>query len=246
MQTEQLDLQPVARDMERRQLTEMQLLQIALQNNAAIDVIERIAALVKDAKAQRAEEEFNEAMNASQSAVKLVIPDQKNTQIGKWYDSYKALDEAIRPIYLQHGFSLSFGFADAAPGYVRVICYVSRGSHTRTYQSADFPADGSGPKGGGVLTPENATTGAGSRARRQLLKFIFNIVVDDDAGQMDQDEKRERVAHFPKCQTISELFEHFKNCYLEAEKVGDVRAQIEFSEARDKRKKEIQDARTKS
>lgn len=238
--TAQLDLQPVAAEMVRRPLTELEMLQLALNNNAAIDVIERIAALVKDARAERAAEEFNVAMNKAQAAVQMVIPDLKNDQANKKYESYKALDAAIRPIYLQQGFSLSFGFGDAAPGFVRVICHVTRGSHTRMYQGADYPADGSGPKGGGVLTPENATTGAASRGRRQLLKFIFNIVVGEEDIGTTFGELAERLEWIENCRTLPELSKVYKAAANEALDKADKNALRILKEAKAKKEKQLQ------
>lgn len=236
----QIVLPQITEQMEKHEsLTEMQLLQIALRDKASIDVIERIAALVREAKAQRAAEEFNDAMCAAQAQVKLVIPDQTNELIKKKFESYKALDAAIRPIYLQNGFSLSFGFGDAPQGFVRVVCHVSRGSHSRLYQGPDYPADGSGPKGGGVLTPENATTGAASRGRRQLLKFIFNIVVGEEDNGATFGELAERLDWIDNCRTLPELKKVYSAAANEALDRADKNALKVLKEAKAKKEQEL-------
>lgn len=227
-------------DVKDQPLTPIRLLQLALQNNAAIDVIERLAALERDARAEQAAEEFNEAMNKAQAAVQMVIPDLKNDQANKKYESYKALDKEIRPIYLQHGFSLSFGFGDAPTGFVRVICHVTRGSHTRMYQGPDYPADGSGPKGGGVLTPENATTGAASRGRRQLLKFIFNIVVGEEDTGTTFGELAERLEWIENCRTLPELKKVYLAAANEALDKADKNALKVLKAAKEKKEQQLQ------
>lgn len=176
----QIDLS-VAAQMEKRQGAPMELLRIALENNAAIDVIERLAALQEKAMARDAEMQFNLAMNAAQAEIVRVAPDLQNTETHSKYASYAALDRVVRPVYIRHGFSLSFDTADAPfPEYVRTICYVShRDGHTRRYQ-ADIPADGKGPKGGAVMTKTHATGSGMSYGARYLLKYIFNVCVGED------------------------------------------------------------------
>ena len=233
--------------MPMRQPSMMQLLQIALEKESGIDVIERLAALQERAMAREAALEFNEAMTAVQQEIQTVVPDLDLPKGGKKYESFMALNRAVRPVYTKHGFSLSFGTASCPlPDHVRVTCDVSKGAHTKPYQ-VDISCDGKGAKGGDVMTTADAEAAAMSRGRRYLVKMIFNIAVDnEDSGGMDKDELAERIAYFKKCHTVAEVFDHFKASYVEAEKAKDVKAQIALSEAKDNRKKELQDARAKS
>src|SRR4051812_38846074 len=110
--------------------TPMDLLSVALNNNAAIDVIERLAALQEKALAREAEYQFNEAMSRVQKEVLMVAPDLQNPQTHSKYASYAAIDKVVRPVYTREGLSLSFDTGDAPNAdCVRVVCYVSRGSH---------------------------------------------------------------------------------------------------------------------
>src|SRR5271156_1978567 len=61
-------------------ITMMTLLDRALQNHAAIDVIERLAALQEKAMHRQDEIDFNTAMNAAQAEIGRVAPDLKNSQ----------------------------------------------------------------------------------------------------------------------------------------------------------------------
>jgi hypothetical protein len=159
----------------------------ATDPNASVEKIERLMALWERGEARKAEGLFNAAMATAQKAMKSVAADAYNPQTKSKYASYEALDRALRPIYTEHGFGLSFDSGDGAPDlHVRVLCYVTHGGgHSRTYK-LDMPADGKGAKGGDVMTKTHATGSAMSYGQRYLLKMIFNIAVgegDDDGNR---------------------------------------------------------------
>lgn len=196
----------------------MQLLQIALQNHAAIDVIERLAALQEKAMDRDAEMQFTEAMNAAQSELGRVAPDLENPQTKSKYASYAALDRKIRPVYVKHGFSLSFDSGDCPlPDHVKVICYVSHhAGHTRKYSAPPMPADGKGAKGGDVMTKSHATGAAMSYGARYLLKFIFNIAVgeeDADGNEASNGELAEQIEWLSNASDLDELKKLFRHAY---------------------------------
>lgn len=157
--------------------------QLARGGNAPanIDTIERLMALRERETAQVREQAFNAAMTLAQSEMRPVAADANNPQTRSKYASYLALDRAMRPIYTQHGFGLSFNTEPAtSPDFIRVICDVShRDGHTRRYQ-VDMPADGKGAKGGDVMTKTHAVGAAMTYGQRYLLKMIFNIAIGED------------------------------------------------------------------
>lgn len=164
----------------------------------AIDVekFERFMVMWERERARKAEAAFDIAMNAAQKAIKPVAADSRNSQTNSDYASYEALDTKIRPVYTEHGFGLSFDTGDAPrENEVRVLCYVTRGGHKRTYK-IDMPADGKGAKGGDVMTRTHATGAAVTYGKRYLLTMIFNIAIgekDDDgnrAGRTQQDKPK--------------------------------------------------------
>lgn len=150
-----------------------------------IDKMERLIAMQERVQARDAEMAFSKALNAAQSEMRPIAANASNPQTKSRYASYDKLDRVLRPIYTQHGFSLSFDEGDSPkPDHVRVICYVSHcDGHTRTYHR-DMPADGKGAKGGDVMTKTHAAGAAGSYGARYLLKGIFNVSVgeEDDDG----------------------------------------------------------------
>jgi len=223
--------------------TPMDLLAVALQKEAAIDVIERLAALQEKAMLRDAEMQFNDAMNVAQSELGRVAPNLENPQTHSRYASYAALDKVIRPIYVKHGFSLSFDTGDCPhPDMVRVVCYVShRAGHTRTYRT-DMPADGKGAKGGDVMTKTHATGAAMSYGSRYLLKSIFNIAVgedDSDGNSPVFEEISERIEWLNNCSTPEELKRVFGAAYKEVKASKDAHAEKRLINTYEQKKKDF-------
>jgi hypothetical protein len=192
----------------------MDLLSLALQKDAAIDVIERLAALQEKAQNRDAEMQFNEALTQCQAEAKLVINDSDKTGPGgKRWTTYKALDREMRPIYLRNGFSVSFGSAECnISGYIMVTCHVShRAGHTRVYQ-LPMDASGEGAKGGGAMSKPHAILAAMEYGRRCLLKSIFNLVTGEE-DVVTNGELQERVEWIQNASTPEELTKLYKDAY---------------------------------
>ena len=164
--------------------TILQVIQNAATNpDVDIEKMERLMAMHERLTAKQAEASFNKAMTQAQSEAPQIFKDKKNSQTHSSYASYEAMDKILRPIYVKHGFSLSFDTGpDPLEGCIRVLCYVSHtDGHSKTY-SCDMPADGKGAKGGDVMTKTHAAGSGMSYGQRYLLKMIFNIAFSDDDG----------------------------------------------------------------
>jgi hypothetical protein len=168
---------------------------LASDPNVSAEKIERLVALVERAQAKRAETAFNAAMSSAQKEMRRVAADAENPQTRSKYASYAALDRALRPIYTEHDFGLSFDTGETVREQeVRVLCYVTHaGGHSRTYH-IDMPSDGKGARGGDVMTRTHATGSAASYGMRYLLKMIFNVAIgeDDDDGNRASAPRQER------------------------------------------------------
>lgn len=169
---------------EPKALTPMEMMAQVLQTQNpkdAVEVVKELAKLQMEMQRVDAEVEFNKALAGCQSEVRLVVSDSEIAGPGgKKWATYKALDKEIRPIYLRHDFSLSFGSVPStAPDQIIVTCHVSRGLHTRLYQ-LPMDASGKGAQGGGALAKPHAILAAMEYGRRCLLKSIFNIVTGDE------------------------------------------------------------------
>lgn len=145
-----------------------------------MDKMERLLLMYERIKARDAETAFNEALVECQRQVGRIAADAYNSQTKSNYPTYAKLDKVLRPIYTERGFAISYDTADTdKPDTVRVVAYVSRGAHTRTYK-VDMPADGKGAKGGDVMTKTHATGAAMSYGMRYLLKGIFNVAIGEE------------------------------------------------------------------
>ena len=158
---------------------------LARDPNTSVEKIERLMGLWERNEGRLAENAFNKAMSEAQAEMEPISADATNPQTHSRYASYAQLDRALRPIYTQHGFGLSFDTGETPlETHVRVCCKVTHiGGFARDYH-LDMPADGKGAKGGDVMTKTHATGSALSYGMRYLLKMIFNVAVgeDDDDG----------------------------------------------------------------
>lgn len=226
-------------------MTPMRLLEIALQNSAGIEIIERLKAIQDDEIRRRQEIEFNQAMNLAQERIGRIAADKDNSQTHSRYASYAALDRVIRPVYTAHGFALSFDTEESTkPEHVKVVCYIThRGGH-KEKRAIDMPTDGKGAKGGDVMTKTHATGSAMRYGMRYLLTLIFNVAVGEDndgngAPRMDDLAVDEYLEAIKGSANLDELLTNYKEAYVKAGNAGDLAAQKAFIAAKDARKREL-------
>jgi hypothetical protein len=164
----------------------IQMIERAARDPAVdIDKMQRLLDMKEKMELRVAEQAFNDAMRIAQEKMRPIATDSDNSQTKSKYASYAALDRAVRKIYTDAGFSLSFDAGEGAPSdTVRVVCFVSCAGYTRQYH-VDMPADGKGAKGGDVMTKTHAAGSAFTYGQRYLLKLIFNLAIgaDDDGNK---------------------------------------------------------------
>ena len=146
-----------------------------------VEKLQKLIEMQEHILARNAEQAFNEAMTEAQKEMRPIAADAANPQTRSKYASYAQLDRALRPIYTNHGFGVSYDTTDPTlPEHIRVLAYVTHsGGHARTYR-VDMPNDGKGAKGGDVMTKTHATGAAMSYGMRYLLKMIWNVAVGED------------------------------------------------------------------
>lgn len=230
-------------------LTSENLLHIALENNAAIDVIERLAALRREEREYRTQVAFDEALSRCQSKLSRISADSNNPQTNSRYASYAKIDSIVRPIYTAEGFSLAFTERDCpTPGKTRFVGLLSRAGCTREYVK-DMTPSTQGPRGNDVMTAIHADASADSYAKRYIVKDIFNIAIgeDDNDGNGNPDKPRipeNRVREFCErmnaCATKETLWNVYRAAYIEAERINDRNAIQAYIAAKDARKAAIQ------
>jgi hypothetical protein len=235
---------PLAVQEPQKLTTPMDLLALALSKDAAIDVIERLAALQEKAQAKAAEQSFFRDLHAAQQEVPKIEPNKEvKTNAGKLmykYASYEQLDKALRPIYLKYGMGISFSGAEAPAGKVRVLCCVShRDGHAERYQ-----LDLAISQGAAQLTNTDAELAAQSKAKRRILRNIFNIVddmEDEGVGTVSQDWLTEQLAEIKRCETVAGVKAAFQAAAAVAlDEVKDISAYRALKEAAKARGKELE------
>lgn len=148
---------------------------VARSKNADAATLKQLIEARERMLAQQAQQAYHAAMWAAQAEMEPVRADALNEDTQSRYASYFALDAALRPIYVEHGFTLSFDTADCPlADHVRVLCYVShRGGHIARFH-VDMPYDDT------LEARTHAATSAMTYSRRTLLGMVFNIAVDKD------------------------------------------------------------------
>lgn len=153
----------------------------ATNPNVDIDKMERLLQMQERILQKQAEIAFNVSLTAAQEKMRPISADAQNPQTKSKYASYAQLDKALRPIYIENGFNISFNTGEGAPPeHVRVLCYLSHSQgHSREYH-VDLPSDGKGAKGGDVMTKTHAVGSGLTYGMRYLLKMVFNVAIGED------------------------------------------------------------------
>ena len=153
---------------------------LARDPSVPMERIQGLMEMIRELRREQAEEAFNEAMAETQQDITSVARDSFNPQTRSKYASYHAVDKAIRPAYTRHGMSVSFDEGDGAPeNYIRVIAFVAKGRHTRTYHY-DSPVVTKGLKGNDMMTLTHGRSSAVTYGKRYLVGMIFNLSTGED------------------------------------------------------------------
>jgi hypothetical protein len=160
-----------------------------------MDKVERLFTMHQALQKQQAETAFNAAMARAQSRMEPVIKNKRNEQTSSNYANLAAINEAIKPVYTEEGFSITFDQGESPkPDYLRLNAYVMHEfGHTKQLH-LDMPPDESGIKGTVNKTKVHATGSTNMYARRYLTCMAFNIdTVDDTDGNKKKSMYAENV-----------------------------------------------------
>lgn len=163
-----------------------QIMELASRKDINPEMFDRLVAWQEREVARQAEIAYNAAMNAAQAEIQPVARTSENTQTRSFYAKLEAVDKAIRPIYLKHGFSLEYDtVAPLVPGHIRVACRCShRDGHSRMF-FREAPSDTTGPQGKAVKTVLHGGGSTETYLKRYIATGIFNVVFrnqDDDGN----------------------------------------------------------------
>lgn len=159
-----------------------------------VDKLKAIMDMQFQLEDRHAEKEFDAALIDAQADVQVLKWDKVNKEKNSRNVSYPKIDKMLRPIRLKHHFTQSW---DTEPGttpdMVMLCCdLIHVGGHKRRYRTP-MPIDGSGPKGGGVMTKSQAVNSGTSYGMRNLAKMIWNIPMLVDKEDTDGNENYEKI-----------------------------------------------------
>jgi hypothetical protein len=155
-----------------------------------VDKLQALLTMQREIVANDARLQFNRAMSLAQGEMVPVVRDAQNTQTNSKYATLERIDAVIRPIYVRHGFHLSFNSEATGGAYERIVCEVSHADgHTKRYQ-LEAAIDTAGPQGKPNKTPLHGLGSVVSYLRRYLTCMIFNIVLtnEDNDGNRQQSD----------------------------------------------------------
>jgi hypothetical protein len=154
--------------------------------NVDVGKLEALLRMQREIVADDAKLQFSRAMAAAQAEIQPVARTSENKQTNSFYAKLEAVDADIRPIYVQHGFSLSFDEEPCEGPNMMIVCEVSHvAGHSRKYR-LNAPPDTLGPKGTPTKTVLHGRGSTVTFLRRYLTCNIFNVVLrnqDDDGNR---------------------------------------------------------------
>lgn len=168
------DLQPAS-------VNPLALIQTAIDKGVDAEQLSKLMDLQERFERNQAERAFAYAMNRCQKSMPVVVKDAVNSHTQSRYARLETINDAIKPIYTEEGFSVSFGedkseVADS----IRLYADVSHtGGLTKRYYG-DFPIDGAGLKGGQNKTGIQAKGSTIAYGRRYLHLMIWNLTVANE------------------------------------------------------------------
>lgn len=153
------------------------------------DEIGHIKTMYTDAVSDKAKTAFFAAMNKCQQKMQAVVKDARNDFNKSKYARLETIDNLIRPVYTEYGFSITFGTAEPlVEGKTKVYADIMHAEghviRTENYFSLD-------DKGSGGKTNKTEIQAEGSTlkyAQRYLTCLAFNVIVaeEDNDGVRSQ------------------------------------------------------------
>lgn len=178
--------------------------------NDNASALEKIVALFERQQARDAEREFVQAFSQLQADMPAIqaskaVPD-RNGNIKFRFATYEEIMDAVRPLLLRHGFTLTFSM-DFREGRIVQSCTLQHmGGHSRTNNFS--VRIGSGPPGASEAQADGA---ASTYAKRFALCAALNITIEQDTdAQKDASLEGDYIAH-DKVQYLRELVKETKS-----------------------------------
>lgn len=229
--------------------TPMEMIQVAfdkaIEQGSAMEVVGVILEQQKWMIQHAETERFNTALQRIQSRITKIAKRGWNPDTKSWFATADDVDDGINTLLLEEGLTLSF---EPRPSektdMVLIVGILSLGAYSREYP-LEMPADGKGPKGGGVMSRTHATGSAITYGKRYLKNMIFNLRFkekDDDgnaAGNqerqfMDERSATDLMSLIEGSGDVDELQRNYFKARDAAKEAGDGDAATKFAELKNK------------
>ena len=225
----------------------MDLLQLAIEREGSVDVIERLAKLQMEIMDREAKVAYTEAFEEFKRNVPPIVKDSKIIVKEEVRGKYAKLDKicnVLTPELLKVGITLRWKARTSEDGkMIFVTCYLRhRMGYEEEGSTLGGPPDATGSK--------NAIQANGSTMvylERYTLVATCGIAIENqdtvDNPGMTNDEGANWVAAIESGGDAHETMESWTKAVAAAKKIEDYRAMTIFTEARDKRLKELKRAK---
>ena len=169
------------------------LLRVAMSNTVSVETIERLLSVRKELKAERAKEEYYQAMTLFQAECPLVVKTKsvktKTGIVAYKFAPLESIVDQVRGLMQTHGFSYGTTM-QLLPSGVRVSIRVTHvGGHT---ESSEMEV----PLGGqtAVMSQTQVVAAAQTFAKRYAFCNAFGILTeDDDTDSKGSPKEKEQV-----------------------------------------------------
>jgi hypothetical protein len=221
--------------------TPMRLIELAVQQGADVDKLEKLMALQERWMANEARIAFEQAMAAFKLESIQITRDKTNSQYGSKYVSLGQLVGIVTPFLSRHELSASWEIDQSAGvAAIKVTCIVThRMGHSKSC-SMLVPPDKSGAK-----NPIQEIKSAITYAKVCTFESACGLAssdanLDDDGnGTQGYTDLSERLEWISQAGNRDELRNIFQTAFKEAGQIGDKNAQGQLVKAKDIRFKEL-------
>lgn len=224
-------------------VTPMHMLQMAVQQGADLDKLQKLMDLQERWEANEARKAFNEAFAAFKAEAVNVIKNRTVDQgplTGKKYAELFSVVNAVTPALSKHGLSASWRLTKDEKDWLEVTCTLK---HVKGH--AEAVAMGGPPDAGGAKSAIQARASTISYLERYTLKAICGVAEqgeDKDGGGaagMDESAVVDHIAAIEAAESVAALQKAFATAYKAAQEAKDQSSERRFIRAKDDRKKAL-------
>jgi len=181
---------------EPREITQVEtFISQAIANNVPVETMEKLLAMRKELKQERAKELFDESMSGFQGECPIIKKgkDGGKTKGGMVAYRYAPLDSIVRQtkdLIKKHGFSYSIQ-TQTGEGKVSVTCKVKHVAGHSEESSVEVPLGANT----GIMSSSQVVASALTFAKRYAFSNAFGILTSDDDDDANETKKADKKVY---------------------------------------------------